>query len=327
MLFVLSLSFFIAFILTHYFSNYFTRAIYYLSSIWLWFASNLFFIFLFFILSVSILNIFNISFDIKLGWIIVILFAFLITWYWLYNANNLVTKNVDIKLKNIPELWTNKKVVLLSDVHIWAIIWKDFINKISKIINNQNPDLVFITWDLFDWTDWDLEHIAPYINQINSKQWIYYINWNHEIYLWNDLCKNILKNTKVKILDDELINIDWVQILGLSFFDSRYWKQNIKDKLSRITNVDKTKPSILLYHAPMNIEEFKSFWINLQLSWHTHKGQFFPFWYITKLLYGWKDYWLYKYWDYNLYTTSWVWTWWPPLRFWSDSEIVVLNFK
>lgn len=260
-------------------------------------------------------------------WILTILFAIIMTLYWIKNANNPIIKNVNINIDNIPEIWKNKKVIFISDIHIWAIIREEFLEKIASKIESQNPDLVFITWDLFDWTDSEIDHMWEYIDLIKAKQWVYYVDWNHETYLWKELSKKLLSNTKLKILKDEIVIIDWVQIIWLNFIDDKFWKKTIKSSLSKLSWFNKNIPSILLYHAPVFLKEFRKFGINLQLAWHTHKWQMWPFWIITKIIYRWKDYGLYKKNNYNLYTTNWVWTWGPPMRIWNKPEIVVLNFK
>lgn len=324
--FFLAVSFVLASILVHIFNNVFVRVYYYISSLWLWVLSYLFFGVLIWLLILWIFKVFHINLDLKILWSCIVFLTILITWYWIYNANNPIVKNVDVKIKNLPETWKQKKVVFISDVHLWAIIREWFLEKIVNKINNLDPSIVFITWDLLDWSDGSLDHLADYINAIKSD--IYYVNWNHETYLWMAEVDKILQKTKIKELKDEFVDVDWVQIVWVNYKD-RFGKLNISGVFEKLKNTwfSKDKPSILLYHEPVYIDEFANFWVNLQLSGHTHKWQIWPFWYITNLVYKWKDYWLYTKENYNLYTTNWVWTWWPPMRVWNTPEIVVLNLR
>ncbi len=325
--FLLSASFILASTLVHTHNNSIIRCFYYLSSNWLWVLSNLFFSFIFICILIIISRFFYFSINLKIATSIAIIISFLFAIYGIYNANNPVIKNVDITIKNLPVSWKSKKVVFISDVHIWAIIREQFFEKITNMINKENPDIVFITGDLFDWTDWELNHMTAYIDKINYKQGIYYVNWNHETYLWNEITKELLSKTKVKILDDKIDLVDWVQIVWVSYLDNRFSSVTIWEKLKKLSTFDKKVPSILLYHVPVFTKEFRDFGINLQLSGHTHKWQIWPFGYITNLIYKGKDYGLVTENDYNIYTTNWVWTWWPPMRVWNTPEIVVLNFK
>lgn len=324
---LLSFSFILASNYVHVYNNSFVKWFYYITSVWHWLLSFLIIVFLMYFVTMWILKIFHITIHIKYIWLILVLIAVFLTWYWLINAKNIQVKNVDISIKNIPESWKTKKVLMISDAHIWAINWEKFLNNIVTRINELKPDILFICWDLFDGTDWDLENIDKYLNNINAK--IYYVNWNHETYLWNEIVKKILNKTKIIDLDNQMIEVDWVQIVWLSYIDNRYnsWTWALNEEFRKINWFDKNKTSILLYHSPVYIEDFKKLWISLQLSWHTHRWQMWPYNYITKLIYKWKDYWLYTSWDYNLYTSNWIWTWWPPLRVWNTPEIVNFKFK
>nr|MDD3720536.1 metallophosphoesterase [Candidatus Gracilibacteria bacterium] len=324
--FILSVSFVLASILVHIFNNVFVRTYYYISSLWLGALSYLFIFSLISLLILGIFKIFHISFDLKIVGIIIIFLTLLITGYGLYNANNPVVKNVDIKIKNLPEVWKQKKVVFISDLHLGAIIREGYLEKIVNMINDLNPSIVFITGDLLDGSDGSLDHLADYINTIKSD--IYYVNGNHETYLGMTEVDKILQKTKIKELKDEFVDVDGVQIVGVNYKD-RYGKLNIDGIFEKLKNTGftKDKSSILLYHEPVYIQEFSDFGINLQLSGHTHKGQIWPFGYITNLLYKGKDYGLYTKDNYNLYTTNGIGTWGPPMRVGNTPEIVVLNLK
>ncbi len=95
----------------------------------------------------------------------------------------------------------------------------------------------------------------------------------------------------------------------------------------RATAVDRTRASILLTHAPdrLSITEEEGF--SLQLSGHTHGGQFFPFTWITSRLYGKFVYGLQRLGNLLVYTSYGAGTWGPPLRVGTSPEIVLLQFE
>ena len=67
--------------------------------------------------------------------------------------------------------------------------------------------------------------------------------------------------------------------------------------------------------------------IDLQLSGHTHKGQLFPFGFLTKKIYNGYDYGLHKDGRFHIYVTSGTGTWGPPMRIGSSSEIVAIRLR
>lgn len=326
-LFFLWVSYIIASIVARYFDNIITKFYYFSSGLWLWILINLFLMFILIWTIISMLKLTNIKFNIKFLASIWITFAFIISGYWVINAYyNIQVKNISVPIKNIPDKWKNKTAVQISDIHLWFINRKDFFERVIDSINKINPDIVFITWDLFDWMVHDMDGILDSLKKLHPKNWIYFVYWNHETYFWLDKVNELLKKYDLKILNNEIVNIEWIQIIWI-WYPKRLEKFDIKNKILWIKNFDSNLPSILLFHSPTNIEENKSLWINLQLSGHTHVGQIFPLNYITKFVYKWYDYWLHTEWDYSIYTTNWVGTWWPTMRTFNYPEIVKINFK
>jgi predicted MPP superfamily phosphohydrolase len=67
--------------------------------------------------------------------------------------------------------------------------------------------------------------------------------------------------------------------------------------------------------------------IDLQLSGHTHKGQLFPFGFLTRAIFNGYDYGLHRDGGFHLYVSSGVGTWGPPMRTEGSSEIVTIELR
>lgn len=141
-----------------------------------------------------------------------------------------------------------------------------------------------------------------------------------------DKTTQALLKTKVEILENEIVEIDGMQILGISYPEQNK-KQNLKEMIDGIVNFNSQKPSILLYHNPKEALIAKEMGINLLLAGHTHRGQLFPFQAITKLINGKYHYGFSKEDDFYAYTSSGVGTWGPAMRTSGRGEIVVISFK
>ena len=147
--------------------------------------------------------------------------------------------------------------------------------------------------------------------------------------MWGDILAKTIDWTWIKLLEDDFDIIDWLQIIWLrssAVITSEYKLKFILNNLLKKW-LKKDLPSILLFHEPHYTNVLSDFWINLQLSGHTHDWQLWPLWYFAKIFNYWNWYWLNTNWKFNIYVTNWVWTWWPPLRVWNKPEIVVLKFK
>ncbi len=342
---LLSISFIVAIILMRFSDFFIFRFFYAFSAFWL--GLMIYLVIACLLAWIVILFFKSANYNIKLvAGTLAFVLAFLYSIYGVWNAFHPIVKNVEIKITGLPAEWENKKIVHISDAHLGRIHGRSFARKIVEKINKQDPDLILITGDLFDGIGSDLDTYANILNKLESRQGIYFVTGNHEGYLGVERIIKALENTKINILNNELVEIDGVQIIGVSFPELDKLKEN-KNIIMEIEGYNPDLPNILLHHEPVSIEQkgedsfdrqsssyfspdtdytiAKESGINLQLSGHTHKGQFFPFDLITKKIYNGYDYGLFTKDDFNIYITNGVGTWGPPIRTGNRSEIVVFE--
>jgi len=325
---VLPILFILVSLVAHYYFNYFTRALYFVSGLWLAMALNLMVASAVVWIAVGISKLFKFNFDLRaLGWVVIIFsIAFLI--YGIWNVYDVKVKSITVKIKDLPIEWEDKKAVQLSDVHLGYVFGKDFMQSVVDKVNGLDPDIVFITGDLFDGMDGHLGELVEPINQLNPSLGIYFVTGNHETYLGLDKALAALSQTKVNILDDKFINIDGVQIAGLAFPAGGIQEgRDFASVFKSFSGFDLMKPIILLYHSPTQVLQAKDLGVDLFLAGHTHVGQLFPFEFITKIFYRGFDYGLHEDGDFSIYTSSGVGAWGPTVRTSKNSEITLINFK
>ncbi len=314
---------FIALILTvSKFNNFLTRFLYRTFAIWQGFLLYFFLVSSFYILSLSFgadLSYKNVCY----------LFgtAVFVGLYGLINAKNIKIKKVEVEIKSLPTLWKNKKVVWISDVHLGQVNAEGFLTRIVNKINYLNPDLVFIGGDLYDGVKVDTEKIIEPLRSLKTSQGVYFITGNHDGFTDISTEEDVraIENVGINILQDKMIEIDGFQIIGIDYKHSNP-REKFRDKL-RDLNISKDKPSILLKHIPSDVDVSKEFDISLQISGHTHRAQMWPLSYLPKIIFKGFDYGLQRTGDTQVYTSSGVGTWGPPLRVGTNSEIVLFSFK
>ncbi|TSC51958.1 MAG: metallophosphoesterase [Parcubacteria group bacterium LiPW_41] len=320
---VLSLSFIFASVIGSKFYNSFTQIFYTSAAVWLGILLYLFLAtIIFFLLRLGVGNILSTQLTQLFG-VILLLIGFGVGIYGVYNARTMQITEIRPTIKNIPEEWKGKSAVWVSDIHLGQVYSKSFSEKISEKIQSLNPDIVFLGGDVFDGTAENLSGAVAPLASIKSTHGTYFISGNHEEFSNDESFINAVRESGITVLKNESVSIGGMNIIGVDYRDSEN-KETFVETLKKLVKPE--VPTILLKHAPTNLNIASDAGVNFQISGHTHVAQVFPFMYITRMVYGVYEYGLHPYNDMNVYTSSGVGTWGPPLRVGTKSEIVKIVF-
>ena len=235
--------------------------------------------------------------------------------------------DVTIPIQDLPDNFIGYKIVQISDLHVGPSIRKGYVERVRDIANKLNPDMVALTGDLLDGHPETIKGELQPLSEILSKDGTFFVTGNHEYY-WNyPQWQNIFLQWGFTILENSSHFItkggDRLAILGLPdtrALDIVGTPVNLSQAMDNVSLNDK---KILLAHRPHIFDEENNYNIDLQLSGHTHGGQFFPWklfigaiWKYYKGLYNHKGTWLYV----NRGTGYWG----PPLRTGVAAEITHL---
>jgi predicted MPP superfamily phosphohydrolase len=225
----------------------------------------------------------------------------------------------------LPEQWKGKTAVWVSDTHLGQVRGYGFAQHLAAKIENLHPDVVFVGGDLYDGLAVDLDRVIEPFSKISTPYGIYFITGNHEEFLDNTPYLQAVRRAGIKVLYNEKVELDGLQIIGVDYMDSRR-EEHFRTILQKMA-IDPRKPSILLKHAPLHLQVAREHRISFQLSGHTHQGQVFLFRFITSMVYQGYDYGLKWFGDLLVYTSSGAGTWGPPMRLDTKPEIVVITFR
>jgi len=324
-IFFLFASTIIASYLIHKLDNTLTRSYYLFAGAWIGILVN-FGVMMLIILFLKYFGlIFNFNFPIIFFKIIFLVGAIGLSIFGLYKAWLPRVTSYEVYIKDLPESWENKTVVQISDVHLGPVYRENFFARLLAKVQALNPEAVFITGDLFDGMESDFSWLKRPFSKMNVPKGIYYSFGNHDLYLGFNKAKELLQDNPVIILDDKMMVVDGLQIIGINYsFNSDF---NLSEAILKQVSYSKEKPSILLFHEPKNIILAKQAEIDLQLSGHTHNGQLFPFNYLVRIFYSGFGYGLSSDGDFSLVVNSGAGTWGPPMRTSGQSEIVKIILK
>ncbi|HLV89007.1 MAG TPA: metallophosphoesterase [Candidatus Sulfotelmatobacter sp.] len=245
--------------------------------------------------------------------------------YAVWNANRTRVVRATVRLPKLPASWRGRTAALVSDLHLGHVHNGRFLKRIVAKIMNERPDVVFIPGDLYDGTSIDASAAASPLAQLRATHGVYFVAGNHEQFGDDTRYLRAIEEAGVRVLRNEKVDLDGLQVVGVPFRDAAHGS-SFASNLNR-ASIDQTRASILLTHAPDNPAIAEAAGFSLQLSGHTHLGQFFPWtWFVRRIYrqfaYGWS-----RIGNMQVFTSSGAGTWGPPLRMGSNPEIVILRFE
>jgi predicted MPP superfamily phosphohydrolase len=255
--------------------------------------------------------------------------AMLASIYAVLNASWTRVKKISVKLPNLPESWRGRVAALVSDMHLGHVRNYGFAKRIVSLISRHKPDVVFIAGDMYDGTAVDREHVAQPWRELETggaaRLGAYFISGNHEGFGNREKYLRAVEGAGVRVLSNEKVEIDGLQLVGVHYGDATHG-EHFRSVLRKL-RLDPSRASILLTHAPDQLQVAEEEGISLQLNGHTHGGQFLPFTWIVSRIYGEFAYGLKKLGKMLVYTSSGAGTWGPPLRLGTNPEIVLIQFE
>src|SRR6185437_15856731 len=212
----------------------------------------------------------------------VLVLAVLVTVIGFINARSLAkVVKINIPIVNLPKELENFTIVQISDIHVGPTIKYKYLSKIVDKVNKLNADMIAITGDLVDGSVENLSaHVQP-LARLKSKYGSFFVLGNHEYYSGaNEWIDEIRSLGIVVLLNQHTViqhnNIDLV-IAGITDYSGEKFGIEHKsdpEKAQISAPLDAIK--ILLAHQPRSAIIAEKFGYDLQLSGHTHGGQFWP---------------------------------------------------
>ena len=231
-------------------------------------------------------------------------------------------KSYDVKIANLSD---EIELIHISDLHIGSIRNKGLLKNIVTKINSTNADLVIISGDLADGNcPIDDSSFLPFKN---SKVPIIFTPGNHDYYPGIENVISAAKVVNVNVLYNEIFEFKGLQIVGIpfSFEESTTYGKSNNDSLN-FNKFDPNQPTVLINHIPVNWDNFSKLGVDLQLSGHTHGGQFYPMNWFVKLVFPFFKG-VYENNGKYLSVTTGIGTLGPPMRLGTDAEMILLKLS
>ncbi|MGH6645412.1 metallophosphoesterase [Aquabacterium sp.] len=263
------------------------------------------------------------------------LIAGAVTVWGLFNARRrAAVVRVDVPITGLPPALHGFTIAQISDIHVGPTIKGPYLQAIVHAVNALKADMVAVTGDLVDGSVRQLApHVAP-LAGLSSRHGTYFVTGNHEYYsgahAWvaelRRLGITVLMNEHVVLRHGPLVPQAELVLAGVADHGAHHFDPSHRsDPAVALAGAPSTAAvKVLLAHQPRTAEAAAQAGFDLQLSGHTHGGQFWPWNLFVPLqqpftagLHRWRELWV--------YTSRGTGYWGPPKRLGAPSEITQLR--
>jgi predicted MPP superfamily phosphohydrolase len=237
---------------------------------------------------------------------------------------------VDVPIAGLPAALHGFTIVQISDIHVGPTIKAPYLRRIVDAVNRLRADMVAVTGDLVDGSVQELSaHVAP-LAELRSRHGTFFVTGNHEYYSGAANWVAELRRIGLRVLMNEhvVVRHDGAEMIlaGVTDFSAhRFDPAQRSDPHAALAGApDAAGARVLLAHQPRSADAAECAGFDLQLSGHTHGGQFWPWNLFVPLQQPFTA-------GLNRLRRLWVYTsrgtgyWGPPKRFGAPSEITRLR--
>jgi len=238
---------------------------------------------------------------------------------------------VDVPIDNLHADLEGFRIIQLTDIHAGLTVTREFVQTVVDMSNELKGDLVAFTGDLVDGTVDQLRgHVAPMAG-LRSRHGSFFVTGNHEYYSGAEAWLNEARRMGLETLVNEhrVLTHNGRIILVAGVTDTsggQFIAEHASDPRRAQAGAPSADVRILLAHQPRSLYEAAKAGYDLQISGHTHGGQFFP-WNLAaaigqpfiKGLHRLERTWI--------YVSKGTGYWGPPVRLGARSEITVITLK
>ncbi|MET0475106.1 MAG: metallophosphoesterase [Mycobacterium sp.] len=235
---------------------------------------------------------------------------------------------VPVRLRKLDPAFNGFRIAVVCDIHLGPLAGRAHTERIVRMINETEPDLVAIVGDLVDGTVSELGAAAEPLRDLHSREGSFFVTGNHEYFVddpfeWLTELERLgvqpLRNENTAIRRGaatfHLAGVN--DVAGASRSDP-------PDFDRALSGLDSSRTTVLLAHQPVQVERAAARGVDLQVSGHTHGGQMWPFHYVVRAvqpsLAG-----LSTVEDTQLYVSRGAGFWGPPVRVGARPDISVLS--
>ncbi|MFC4931268.1 metallophosphoesterase [Massilia sp. GCM10023247] len=237
---------------------------------------------------------------------------------------------VDVPIAGLPEALHGYAIAQISDIHVGPTIKRPYLNAIVNRVNALQADAIAVTGDLVDGSVQRLAvHTEP-LGRLSAPDGAFFVTGNHEYYSGaEEWIAEVRRLGLTVLLNGHVLRrrgAASLVIAGVADYSAHHFNPaHRSDPRAALAGAPADAAvRILLAHQPRSAPAALDAGFDLQLSGHTHGGQFFPWNLFVPLQQPFVSG-LHRVQRLWVYTSRGTGYWGPPKRFGAPSEITLLR--
>lgn len=238
---------------------------------------------------------------------------------------------VDVPLPGLAPQLEGFRIVQITDIHVGPTIKQEYLQAIVDRVNALEPDVVAITGDLVDGSVAELAHHVAPLARLAARHGVFFVTGNHEYYSGVHGWVHELQRLGIRVLHNEHVVLQHggasLVLAGVPDYTGHHFDPaHRSDPAAALQGAPDGAPRVLLAHQPRSAPAAAQAGFDLQLSGHTHGGQFLPWTFFVPLQQPYTAglHQLGRLWIYVSRGTGY---WGPPKRLGAPSEIAELRLS
>jgi predicted MPP superfamily phosphohydrolase len=254
------------------------------------------------------------------------------TWGWWAARYRLRVIPVEVPIAGLPAAFDGFRIAQISDLHAGMTIGRDLVERVTATTAALGADLIAVTGDLVDGRVEDLAAAVAPLARLRAPCGVFFCSGNHEYYNgnalgWFELYRQM--GFTVLLNEHRLVTRDNAQLVvaGVTDFNAGSMVPGgASDVAAALAGAPDDTVRLLLAHQPLSLDAACQAGVALQLSGHTHGGQFVPWTWFVPLQQPYLS-------GLHRRGTTWIYVnrgagyWGPPLRLGVPAEVALLTLR
>ncbi len=238
-------------------------------------------------------------------------------------------RHVDIPVEWLPDDLVGFRIVQISDLHVGLTIRRRYVERVVQLANTLGPDLVALTGDIVDGAVDELARDVAPLKDLPAEC-TFFILGNHDCYSGAEQWIAHFRSMGMRVLlnTNAVIEKGGTQVLVGGVVDpaARATSLRLEPRADlAAAGSGRAAYRVLLAHNPKLAPLGVRAGFDLQLSGHTHAGQFFPWTLVVRWMHAPHVAGLSREGRMWVYVSAGTGSWGPPVRFGTQTELTLLR--